>query len=89
MSFGKYSPYCVGDGPFDRNAYGNIPPERKKGDLYDEKIHFANYDKEGYDSYGYSAFDAEGQYIAIGRGVDRAGVTEDEYMFQGPDYRWD
>jgi hypothetical protein len=39
---------------------------------------FGNYDEEGYDMYGYSAFDANGVYVQDG--VDRAGYTEMDYL---------
>lgn len=89
MSKGKYSPtvYChrYYDGrTFDKNCYGQIPAEWSKevadrGVVYDEKTMFANYDSEGYDSYGYSAFDRDGVYVGIGSGVDRQGYTENDY----------
>ena len=42
------------------------------GVAYDEKTMFANYDEEGFDNYGYSAFDADGNYD-FGSGVDLVG----------------
>ena len=41
---------------------------------------FANYDAEGYDSYGYSCWSADGTYAGIGDGIDRNGITEFEYL---------
>ena len=38
-----------------------------------------NYDSEGFDFYGYSAFDAAGVFKDHGRGVDRLGYTPDDY----------
>ena len=49
---------------------------------------FTNYDDGGYDSYGYSAFDWEGNYVGIGGGVDRNGYTENEYLCMS-DEQWD
>ena len=91
MSKGKYSPslsvkdanrpyadYCY-------NADRRIPPEwtpemKERGEVYDTRIHFGNYDKDGFDRYGYSAFDADGNYIGIGEGIDRWGYTEMDYL---------
>ncbi len=90
MGKGKYSPNLpTADKDwdyFDRNCYGQIPPayDYNAGE-YDEKLHFASYDPEGYDSYGYSAFDADGNYVGIGNGVDRNGYTEFEYMSMSDD----
>ena len=84
MSKGKYSPTItrvMADREFDEfcfNACGKIPPEFSHS-AYNEKVHFANYDAEGYDRYGYSAFDADGVYVGIGDGVDRNDITEYEY----------
>lgn len=91
MSKGKYSPtvYHMKQDrtpvEYDRNCYGQIPAEWSKevadrGVVYDEKTMFANYDSEGYDSYGYSAFDRDGVYAGIGNGVDRRGFTEHDYL---------
>ena len=41
---------------------------------------YGNYDPEGFDMYGYSAFDEDGNYVGSGSGVDRAGYTEDDYL---------
>jgi hypothetical protein len=90
MSVGKYSPVCPhahepGWDAFRFNAYGK-PPEpwndevQAAGVVYDQKTMFENYDGEGYDSYGYSAFDADGEYVGIGDGVDRCGYTEMDYL---------
>jgi len=54
-------------------------------DVYDEQRHFGNYDDEGYDSYGYGAFDVDGVYLGIGAGVDRLGYTEMDYLTMGSD----
>lgn len=78
MSRGKYSPTAKGNGPFTFNCYGQEPAPWSAD--YDEKTMFGNYDSEGYDSYGYSAFDDEGNYAGIGSGVDRNGYTEMDYL---------
>lgn len=84
MSRGKYSPRCPHantDYEFKYNADGKIPPSYTPGkDVYDTRLHFDNYDEEGFDRYGYSAFDADGNYVGIGDGIDRLGNTEDDYM---------
>lgn len=91
MSKGKYSPaltradvarpytdYCY-------NADKQIPPEwtlemKERGEVFDTRLYFGNYDENGYDSYGYSAFDADGNYVGCGDGVDRLGYTEWDYL---------
>lgn len=88
MSKGKYSPTLTREmiefGVYAFNCYGKIPEdwneEVAKTTKYDEKAHFGNYDKEGFDSYGYSAFDTEGNYVGIGAGIDRNGYTEFDYL---------
>jgi len=39
---------------------------------------FGNYNDEGFDWYGYSAFDLDGNYV--GNGIDRYGYTESDYL---------
>ena len=87
MSQGKYSPWCprASYSDFKYNCYKQIPTtwtveNKEVGVVYDEKTMADRYDSEGFDSYGYSAFDAEGQYVGIGSGIDRYGYTEHEYM---------
>lgn len=84
MSRGKYSPtvFALGDRTdvFIYNAKGQVPADYSPGEHYDEELHFPNYDSEGFDSYGYSAYDADGHYVGIGAGVDRNGITEFEYL---------
>lgn len=89
MSKGKYSPtvYSMDQRhvEFDKNCYGKPCVEWSKevaesGVVFDEKTMFGNYDEEGYDSYGYSAFYADGTYAGIGSGVDRRGFTELDYL---------
>ena len=87
MSKGKYSPWCYGNKTnveYDRNAYGEVPAEWDK-DNYNEKTMFDHYDTQGFDSYGYSAFDLDGNYVGIGSGIDRYGNTELEYMSMSDD----
>ncbi len=93
MGVGKYSPSCPnankGFAFFDRNAKGDIPPARAADEPYDPELHFADYDPEGFDSYGYSAYDADGDFRGHGAGIDRLGHTEDEYaadhdLFENP-----
>ena len=90
MSTGKYSPLCPhSDEPgydmFKFNCYGEVPTEWNK-DSYDEKTMYDNYDDEGFDSYGYSCFDADGEYVGGGNGVDRYGYTEMDYLTGGDLY---
>jgi hypothetical protein len=86
MGKGKYSPSLTredADRPYTDycyNADGQIPPETWTEGEYCTRLHFANYDKCGYDRYGYSAFDADGNYIGIGDGIDRWGYTEMDYI---------
>jgi hypothetical protein len=92
MSRGKYSPNLPSGKEFIYNCYGKPVTEwdwqTSEGDTYDELTMFANYDDEGYDSYGYSAFDRFGTYSGIGGGVDRNGYTEYEYLFM-TDEKWE
>ena len=85
MSRGKYSPYCPKGKVFKYNAYGRVPESYLVGQVYDERIHFANYDDEGYDSYGYSCYDGYGNYVGIGNGLDRLGYTESDYLTMSDD----
>lgn len=92
MSKGKYSPTIYATlsgrtdcGPFTYNAKGEIPPATWEEGKYDTEVHFGNYDKDGFDSYGYSAYDADGKYVGIGDGVDRTGYTEMEYLCMSDD----
>jgi hypothetical protein len=85
MGVGKYSPNLPNlDEPFEffrYNAKGEIPPEYNPGvDTYDEEIHFGDCDPDGFDRYGYSAYDADGKFVGSGRGIDRDGTTEDDYV---------
>jgi hypothetical protein len=94
MSRGKYSPNRVGDGPYTYNCYGQEPTSWNKevaatGVVYDEKTMFDNYDRDGFDSYGYSCFDEDGNYVGIGAGVDRNGYTELDYLTMSDDEFYD
>jgi hypothetical protein len=82
MSRGKYSPVCPHANKnydFKYNAKGEIPSEFISGE-YDEETMFANYDSDGYDSYGYSAYDEYKNFDGVGNGVDRNGYTEYDYL---------
>ena len=83
MSRGKYSPSLTSmhTGPYTFNCYGEEPVvwAHAAGEAFDEKTMFGDYDCEGFDSYGYSAFDADGNYC-FGGGVDRNGLTELQYL---------
>lgn len=48
--------------------------------MYNVKTMYGCYDNEGFDSYGYSAFDKNGTYMGIGEGIDRNGLTEQDYL---------
>ena len=86
MSKGKYSPALTRKDiarPYSEYCYNSdkqIPPETWAEGEYDARIHLGNYDENGYDSYGYSAFDANGNYNGIGEGIDRWGYTELDYL---------
>ena len=82
MSTGKYSPLCPYTNlnyEYKFNSYGEIPAEFDSS-AYDPKTMFDNYDEEGFDSYGYSSFDADGNYVGHGNGIDRYGYTEMDYL---------
>jgi len=85
MSQGKYSPrrpHADEQFTYDYrfNCYGKeVEPYDHLTVTFDEKIHLAHYDEEGFDRYGYSGFGIFGHYVGIGQGVDRLGYTEDEY----------
>lgn len=91
MSQGKYSPNLptahYPDDMFIYNADKQIPMEwdPKTMGEYSERSMFGHYDEDGFDRYGYSAFDSNGTYVGIGRGVDRNGVTEMEYLSMSPE----
>jgi hypothetical protein len=45
----------------------------------------SDYDNEGFDSYGYSAFDVDGNFVGHGKGIDRYGYTELDYLTDSTD----
>lgn len=80
MSRGKYSPNCPSGKQYIYNCYGKVPaPYNGDKSTWDEKTMFADYDDEGFDRYGYSAFSADGTYV-FGAGIDREGFTENDYL---------
>jgi hypothetical protein len=89
MARGKYSVLALKHWPNDYefrfNCYGQEPEPwtLELADAcaaYNDKTMFGNYDEEGYDYYGYSAFDSNGNFVGHGQGVDRAGWTEMDYL---------
>lgn len=100
MSKGKYSPslnrYHLNQGyeNYCYNADGNIPPEwtlemKEAGEVYNTRLYFGNYDSEGYDSYDYSAFNENGDYVGMQNGIDRWGYTEEDYLeMDDDDFNW-
>ena len=88
MSQGKYSPSLTREHirrsyneTYIYNADGKIPEILSPNDpSYDERVHFANYDSEGYDRYGYSAFLDDGTFVGMCDGIDRFGYTELDYL---------
>ena len=90
MSKGKYSPAPGKTGRgFDAYCYNadkQIPPECGPDEEYDTRTHFTNYDEDGFDYYGYSAFDSDGNYVGIGDyGIDRWGYSENDYLMMSND----
>ena len=86
MSRGKYSVRAYKAHPSDYswefNCFGETPAPWKGGDEYNQMTMADGFDDEGYDSYGYSCFDTSGFYIGDGEGVDRAGWSEQDYLFE-------
>jgi len=89
MSRGKYSVLAYKHWPdgyeYKFNCYGKEPEPWTKemkdaGLVFDSKTMFADYDEEGYDRYGYSAFDLDGNFVGHGMGVDRESWTEMDYL---------
>jgi hypothetical protein len=90
MSTGKYSPLCPhanepGWDMFKFNCYGETPAAwtlemHNAGADYDDKTMLDSYDDEGFDGYGYSAFDDNGNFVGHGDGIDRYGYTEMDYL---------
>lgn len=96
MSKGKYSPALTrkeANHPYTDYCYNadkQIPPEwtlemHDAGMTYDERLYMGHYDENGYDSYGYSAFDSNGNYAGSGYGIDRWGYTEMDYLSMSDD----
>lgn len=85
MSKGKYSPTVYahkhqGDyAQYKYNAKGEMPVQFER-DRYNEETMFVNYNSEGFDSYGYSAYSRDGTFVGAGNGVDRNGYTENDYQ---------
>lgn len=84
MSQGKYSPNLPKGKTYEFNCYGKTP-DAWDVVAYDEKTMFGDYDDEGFDRYGYSAFDVNGHYVGPGNGVDRNGYTEYDYLVMDPE----
>jgi hypothetical protein len=89
MSTGKYSPLCPNSHEnytfFKFNCYGEVPESwneqvRESGVEYNSVTMFEDYDSEGFDSYGYSSFDLQGNFVGHGNGIDRYGYTESDYL---------
>lgn len=88
MSRGKYSLACPSRPmyyEYKYNCYGELPEpwteeDIKAGREYNDKTMFDSYDENGYDRYGYSAFDLEGNFVGHGQGVDPEGWTEMDYL---------
>jgi hypothetical protein len=89
MSTGKYSPLRPnthkGYEFFKFNCYGEVPEPwnqevHDSGVEYNSVTMFDDYDDEGFDSYGYSAFDEDGNFVGHGSGIDRYGYTEMDYL---------
>ena len=93
MSRGKYAPNLPRGKEFIYTCFGQPPMAWTKaladiGATYNEQTMFDNYDDEGFDSYGYSAFDRMGNYVGIGSGIDRNGYSEYEYLCMS-DNEWE
>jgi hypothetical protein len=89
MSRGKYSVLACKHWPagyvYKYNCYGNIPEpwgkkEIESGIKYNSQTMLDGYDEDGFDRYGYSAFDLDGNFVGHGEGVDREGWTEFDYL---------
>lgn len=82
MGKGKYSPtaYSTKYTDYVFNAKGQPPVGYDTSDKYDPETMSDHYDCEGYDSYGYSAYDRDGKFVGSCYGVDRNGLTENDYL---------
>jgi hypothetical protein len=83
MSHGKYSPNLPQRNPeeFCFNAKGHVPLMHIDGRDFNEEEMYGGYDIDGFDRYGYSAYDKDGKFVGAGNGVDRNGYAEFDYMF--------
>lgn len=81
MSRGKYSLVWV-DKPMGWNAKGEVPVLYDRNCTDEEHYVLASdhFDEDGYDRYGYSCYDKNGEFVGDGEGVDRAGWTEMDYL---------
>jgi hypothetical protein len=79
---GKHSPTIYSANPADYfyNARGETPVEWNREKDYDPETMSADYDSEGFNSYGYSGYDVNGKYVGSCYGVDRDGYTENYYQ---------
>lgn len=83
--YSKYAPAVrsdfnnLVDKEFGYNADGEVPGSYGLEGDYNERKTFANYDKNGFDCYGYSAKDKTGNFVGVGNGVDVHGNTEADY----------
>jgi hypothetical protein len=72
------------------NAKGQLPhPDdvKKIGADYIPETMFCDYDSSGFDKYGYSAYDTDGNYVGpAGGGVDMYGYTEQDYLLDEDKY---
>ena len=86
---GKYSPTLTKKHlthQYIYNCRGEIPTSYTFGiDTWDEQSMFGFYDHEGFDMYGYSSFDENGNYVGCGNGIDRDGYTEFDYQLMSND----
>jgi hypothetical protein len=82
MSQGKYSPAYNPVSDFIYNFRGELP--NKFGSLFEDAM-FADFDKNGYDRYGYSSFNQKGDFVGFGLGVDANGKTEEDYLLMDSD----
>lgn len=83
MSRGKYSlayKHWPDGYEYKYNSKGEIPEEWESPPNYNEETMFGGCDEEGYDRYGYSSYDKDGNFVGVGNGVDRAGWSEMDYL---------
>ena len=80
MARGKYSLAYKKGKVYKYTCEGKLPEPREEGEEYDFIKHNNTFDDEGYDRYGYSCYDDNGNFIGEGEGIDRAGNTEEDYL---------